>query len=320
MPRTGGHTIAVVSERTGLSRDVLRVWERRYGAVEPGRTAGGQRLYSDAELARFELLARATRLGRTIGSVAGLTTAELERMLSADAALRGPPPPDTSAPEPTQSPAPAARTAGIDAVIDRAIAHSLALDGSQLGAELRLATARYGLSLMLEDVLPVLMRRIGDEWMNGRLGIPHEHLASAVVLALLLDAIRTIPEPPNAPRLLVATPAGEQHVIGAALTAAAAAIDGWSILFLGADVPAADLASAARGRGAQAVALSIVRAEDATHVIRELRAVREVLPPEVPIIVGGSAAVRLADQLRGPGVEVCRDLREARAVLGRVGT
>lgn len=316
MTRTGGHTIAVVSERTGLSRDVLRVWERRYGAVEPTRTAGGQRLYSDAELARFELLARATRHGRTIGSVAGIPTAELERMLDADQAVRGAE--DESLAEAATVVSPSGSSASIEAVVDRAIAHSLALDGTRLDAELRLATARHGLPLMLEEIIPALMRRIGDEWMGGRLGIPHEHLASAVVLAILLDAIRTLPAPPNAPRLLVATPAGEQHVIGAALTAAAAAIDGWSILFLGADVPAADLASAARGRGAQAVALSIVRAGDAKQVVRELQTVREALPPEVPIIVGGSAAVRLQGELERPGVRVCRDLREARGALAGV--
>ncbi|PKL92294.1 MAG: transcriptional regulator, partial [Gemmatimonadetes bacterium HGW-Gemmatimonadetes-1] len=62
--------MALVAERTGLSRDVLRAWERRYGAVSPARSDGGQRLYSDEDIERFRLLAAATQHGRTISLVA----------------------------------------------------------------------------------------------------------------------------------------------------------------------------------------------------------------------------------------------------------
>jgi len=301
-----GHTISVVAERTGLSRDVLRVWERRYKAVEPLRTAGGQRLYSDEELQRFQLLAEATRRGRSIGSVAALSTDALAKLVEDDEAAR----PQAIAPGVT------VQSTVHREVAELALAHALALDGSSLDRELRRTIARYGLPMFLEDIVPALMHRIGDEWAAGRLSIPHEHLTSSVVLGILLEAVRAIPETPGAPRLLVATPAGEQHVVGAALIAAAAALDGWSILFLGANVPAADLVMAANG--VSAVALSIVSTPDARDTVREVQAVRAALPLRMPLIAGGAAALRLDAEPGLPGVSVCRDIAEARAVLARV--
>ncbi|MEP6781342.1 MAG: MerR family transcriptional regulator, partial [Gemmatimonadaceae bacterium] len=250
----GVHTISVVSERTGLSRDVLRVWERRYQAVEPLRTAGGQRLYSDQQLERFQLLAKATRNGRSIGSIAGLSTAALSKIVEDDESAR------PSAPKVSEI-AEGDRENGVAAEIaELALTHALALDATSLDRELRRAVGNYGLPMFLEATVPALMRRIGDEWAAERLAIPHEHLASAVVLTILLEAIRSVPEIPGAPRLLVATPAGEEHVVGAALIAAAAALDGWSVLFLGANVPAVDLVLAAHG--VQALALSLVHPHD----------------------------------------------------------
>ena len=64
---SGAHPIAVAAERTGLTQDVLRVWERRYGAVKPKRGANGQRVYTDADLEQLRLLHAATHAGRSIG-------------------------------------------------------------------------------------------------------------------------------------------------------------------------------------------------------------------------------------------------------------
>src|SRR6476661_3084343 len=87
-PAAARHPIAVVAERTGLSQDVLRVWERRYGVVTPKRGPGGQRLYSDADVERLALLHAATRAGRGIGQVAGLTTHAIAALVDEDSAAR----------------------------------------------------------------------------------------------------------------------------------------------------------------------------------------------------------------------------------------
>ncbi len=299
-----GHPISVVSERTGLSRDVLRVWERRYAAVEPMRTPGGQRLYSNEHISRFRLLAAATKHGRNISQVAGLPTDALQRLVTEDQAERPAPVSDSDGPAHAER-------------VEAALQYTRAFDGSGLDRELRRTIARYGIPVFLEDVVPTLMRRVGDEWEAGRLSVAHEHLASAAVIAIILDAMRSVPESPGAPKLLIATPASERHAVGAALAAAAAAIDGWSIVYLGVDVPAADIVAAAAASNARAVALSVVHTGEPDTVVRELRAVRAALAANVPVIVGGAAASRMADRLTEPGLIVCDSLAEMRGVLSR---
>lgn len=305
----GTYSIAAIARKTGLSPHVLRVWERRYGAVDPERSQGGQRRYTDAELKRFELLAQATRSGRSISSVARLSEAELTNVLLTDAATAG-----TDAQDPDVRPDDRFG-ADADATVQRALLHTIALDSVRLDAELRSGASRHGLPFLLQDVVPSLMRHIGDEWMANRLGIAHEHLASGVVLTILLDSIRAIPKLPTAPRLLVATPSGEHHVIGAALIAAAAALDGWNILFLGADVPADDIASAAIARDASAVALSLVLSQNDQLLLHEIQLSRSMLPSTVPLVLGGSASNRMSGDLVMPGVFVCSSISQARTVL-----
>src|SRR5512143_149241 len=96
-PSTPRHPIAVVTERTGLSQDVLRVWERRYSAVNPARGPGGQRLYTDADIERFNLLQAATRAGRSISRVARLSTESLAAMVKEDTEARERRPPSATA-------------------------------------------------------------------------------------------------------------------------------------------------------------------------------------------------------------------------------
>ena len=302
-PTGSGHPISVVAERTGLSRDVLRVWERRYGAVEPMRTPGGQRLYSNEHIDRFRLLAAATRYGRNISVVAGLPTDALERLIAEDDSQRLVSVADS-------------QPAHHD-VVHLAMLHARALDAAALDRELRRAISKNGLPLFLQELVPTFMHRVGDEWQSGRLGIAHEHLASAVVLAIIFESMRAVPGVPSAPRLLVATPSEERHAVGAALAAAAAALDGWSVTYLGADVPAGDIVVAAEASDARAVALSVVHTDDPDYVVGELQALRASLGASVRVIVGGAAATRMAARLVMPGVIVCSSIADMRSVLSR---
>ncbi|MDA1082218.1 MAG: MerR family transcriptional regulator [Gemmatimonadetes bacterium] len=297
-----GHPIAVVAERTGLSRDVLRVWERRYGAVEPGRTAGGQRLYSDEDVNRFRLLAEATRHGRSIRHVAGMSTTELATLVATDAAER-----------PVRESARHAES--LEATVEVALRHVRSLDGTGLDRVLRRTLARHGLPAFTEDLVPHLMHRIGDAWATKEITVAHEHLASAAVLAVLFEAIRSLPEPPAARKLLVATPAGEYHAVGAALAATVAALDGWVIVYLGTDVPSSDIVSAASAAEASAVLLSAVHTDLPEQLVRRLRALRAELPASVPIVIGGAAAHTVAGQLADAGLVVCDNFAAMRDAL-----
>jgi MerR family transcriptional regulator, light-induced transcriptional regulator len=129
--------------------------------------------------------------------------------------------------------------------------------------------------------------------------------------------MRALPVPPTAPRLLVATPSGERHAVGAALAAATAALEGWGVVYLGADVPAADIAAAAKASGANAVALSIVYADDVQGTEREIDALSSALGDAVPLMLGGAGASLLDLSRNSRAVRVFGTLGELKVELER---
>ncbi|HEX6533883.1 MAG TPA: MerR family transcriptional regulator [Gemmatimonadaceae bacterium] len=303
--RAARHPIAVVAERTGLSQDVLRVWERRHGAVHPERGPGGQRLYTDADIERLRLLHAATRAGRGIGQIAHLATGDVAALVDEDIAARD----RRALPELT---APGARD-----VVGRSLALARSLDATALDETLRRAAALMGVAPFLESVAAPLLRRVGDEWLAGRLGPAHEHLVSSVLHDITAEMLRAFQPRNGAPLVLVTTPAGERHVNGAALVGAAAAVEGWPVLYLGADLPAAEIAHAARDAGVRIVGLSVIYVEERDRVLGELRALRTRLPREVQLVAGGAGARALAAELSAAGVRVESSISGFLALLRR---
>ena len=115
--------------------------------------------------------------------------------------------------------------------------------------------------------------------------------------------------------MLVATPSGERHAVGAALAALSASLDGWNVVYLGVDVPARDIVTAAASSGAKAVALSVVHSENLGPVLPELRAIRDSLAANVPLFVGGAGAMMISAELKQAGLIVCESLADMRAVF-----
>ena len=303
------HPIAVVSERTGLSQDVLRMWERRYQVVSPTRTPGGERLYSEADVERLRLLDAAVAAGRRIGGVAMLSTSELARLVDDDRAA-------AARRVPAQG---AARSdAGSSLIEDAALDHVRALDARGLDDLLRRGAAVLGVPSFLEQTVAPLLRQIGEHWHAGRLSIAEEHMASAVIEGFVVDAMRAMAVPDGAPSVVVATPAGSRHVIAASLAAAAAAAAGWRVLFLGGDLPVSEITRAATPANARAVALSVVYSDDVTGLLGDLRQLREDLPADVVLIVGGRALRPHARALARSGIEVGETLDALRAALRRL--
>jgi MerR family transcriptional regulator, light-induced transcriptional regulator len=306
-PNASKHPIGVVAERTGLSPDVLRVWERRYRAVEPARAADGQRSYSDADVERLRLLRLATSVGRSIRQVAQLATEELRRLVREDEAARQ----QLARRDETAVPASAAED------LERALALARAVDAVGLESFLRRTAAALGVPVFLDALAAPLLRRMGDEWEAGRLTPAQEHLATAIIQRVLEGAIHFLVPPRDAPNLLLATPTGEQHKMGAVLATAAAAAEGWRVTYLGPDLPAGEIVDAAVAAAARVVGVSVVYLRDRDRVLAELRTVRSQLPASVPLLVGGAGAVALAPELRGSGIHVVEDLPALRVALRR---
>jgi MerR family transcriptional regulator, light-induced transcriptional regulator len=289
---TARHPIGVVTARTGLSAHVLRAWERRYEVVRPRRGERGRRLYSDADVERLALLHNATRSGRSVASVVTLRTDQLRAMVAQDAASAR------------------TRLTMPGSYRDQAMLAVRALAPERLGVLLRRALLSLGTLPFLEDVVTPLMVEIGSEWHAERITVAQEHAATARVEQVLGVLIRELEIPDAASHVLMATPRGERHAVGAMMAAAAASHDGWHVTWLGADLPAAQIATAAAQGNARVVALSV--ATDPIGLREELLALRQAIEAHVPLLVGGTGAERLATL---HGLTKVRDLAHWRALL-----
>ena len=273
------HPMRVVVLRTGLTPDLLRVWEKRYSVVTPTRSAGGQRLYSDADVERLALLTRAASGGRTISQVAKLSVAELQALVLADAGAL-PVAPAQAAASSAESP---------DSVRAAALRAVERFDAIELESTLRGAVLRLGVDQLLDEVIAPLLFTIGSKWQEGHMRPAHEHLASAVIRRTLSWLIAYATPPALAPTVVVATLAGQTHEFGALLAAATAVSQGWRVVYLGTSLPAGEIAAAAIETRATAVALSLVYPADDPAIPHELRDLRAALPPGTAIVTGGGA-------------------------------
>jgi DNA-binding transcriptional MerR regulator/methylmalonyl-CoA mutase cobalamin-binding subunit len=296
------HTIKSVVNRTGLSAHVIRVWEKRYRAVKPCRTDTNRRRYSDDEVERLALLRDITRGGHSIGAVAQLPVEKL-RELASQAPARG-----GHAVTPTH-----AQTS--PALLDECIAAVNRLDSHALENALKRGSVELGAQGLLQRVIAPLAQAIGELWRNGTITAGHEHFASAVIRVFLGHAASSFSGAEGAPVVVVGTPSGQLHELGALLAGASAANLGWNVTYLGASLPAAEIAGAARQNRARAVALSLVYPEDDARLEAELVRLRELLSAEVALLVGGRAMSAYRDTLEKIGALQIKDLDHLCATL-----
>ncbi|MHC4234350.1 MAG: MerR family transcriptional regulator [Planctomycetota bacterium] len=296
------YPIGVVARRTGLSKDVLRVWESRYAVVSPARSESGRRLYSEEDVERLALLRQATSGGWSIGEVAGRSTEELRDLVI-----------------PTRATV-AVRDGG--AVPDELVAECLAaidvMSAGRLEATLSRAIVELPATVLLDDVVTKLLEEIGNRWQSGILDPGQEHLASMAVRTALARVISDIQPGDSAPGILVATPTGEDHELGAMMAAAAAASSGWRTIYIGVDLPAEDIAAAVRRTRTEAIGLSLVAANGKSSLARvsaQLDRLRDEVGPGVKIFLGGRAAASHADVAARIGAERLSDLPAFRARL-----
>ncbi len=299
----------MVSRRTGLSPHVIRIWERRYSAVSPSRTGTNRRRYSDEDIERLTLLRRLTEAGHSIGSIAKLPSDELRGLAKEEGLSSGP----VSVQAATTTGATiVGPSAGLVAEALRAVKN---LDADGLERVLSRAAVELGQSGLLQQVVFPLVEEVGEAWRTGHLKVAHEHLATAAIRTFLGQQMRSQRMPERAPLLLIATPAGQLHELGAVMAGAVAVIQGWRVLYLGPNVPSEEIAGAALQSRARAVALSVVYPEDDPYLPDELRRLRELLPAEIPVLVGGRAASAYTPLIEFTGTLLIRDLPGFREVL-----
>lgn len=294
----------LVIQRTGLSADVLRAWEKRYGVVSPERSEGGQRLYSDEDIERLALLRKATAAGRNISQIAGLSIPALEAMVLEDESRRA-----------TRTAEPERRSSQAHFFFEACMAAVKRLDAVELDALLRRAAMQLSAAAVVDEVITPLLRELGDSWHRGEISPAHEHMGSAAIRRMLSWMSGSAIVPGSAPAILVATPANQRHELGAKIVSTTAATEGWRVVFLGADLPADAIAAAAVQAGAGVVALSMLFPLDDPEMAAEVIRLRSLLPPRTLLLAGGPAAEAYREQLADAGIRVLDGLDDLRILL-----
>jgi MerR family transcriptional regulator, light-induced transcriptional regulator len=299
---TPRYPVRLVALRTGLSPHVLRAWERRYRVVSPTRTDGGQRLYSDLDVERLLRLRRLTEQGHAIGRIALLPLPELLRLED-------------------EAPADALEAASADAAeaATAALEATRHLDDLELQAVLERAAITLGVPVFLDEVVTPLLKRIGEGWSQHSVSVAQEHMASVIIRRVLGWLMRVYEVRNGAPRVVVVTPPHYAHELGALMAAASAAAQGWSVTYLGPDLPVADLVSAVGLSGARAVAISAVhQPQQGGDLLGVLRDIRARLPADVTLLVSGARALEVHAEAEAAGARVVESLAEFRGLLPRL--
>src|SRR5258706_1640851 len=259
--------ISSVERETGLSKDVLRMWERRYGFPKPGRDDNGERQYAVGEVAKLRAIKRLMDVGIRPGKIVRCTADELAA-LAEQRIERG-----HEAAEP-------AFERDIVALLQRhdpgALQHALAN-----------LLMRQGLQRFVLETMTPLNRAVGDAWMRGTLQIFEEHLYTEQLQVALRTAINAFPRQAGTPRMLLTTLPGEQHGLGLLMVEALLVPEGVQCISLGAQTPLEDVRRAALAHRADVVALSFSAAFPVRQASESLAMLRRQLPATAALWAGG---------------------------------
>ncbi len=275
------YQIGTVARATGVSAHTIRVWERRYSALKPARTAGGSRVYTDCDVQKLRLLKKLTGDGHAIGRIAHLELVELK----------------TIAGEFERTEAPSRLT---DEVVKNTVNKFMtALQSMDITGAERVLLYSAGFldpqTLIIKIIAPIITE-IGQRWEAGTLRISHEHAASALLRNLMGSLMRSSPPRPGASTVVATTLSGERHEFGALMAALMATVQGWNVVFLGPNLPTQEILHVVDHSDAAAILLSMVddRSEDSAT---ELQGLLGNLPEGVRLIVGGRGAHSYLDML-----------------------
>jgi methanogenic corrinoid protein MtbC1 len=249
----GALNIAALSHRTGVATDTLRKWEQRYGILAPMRTRGGQRRYTERDVERVEWLKARLAQGYRIGEAAALLGRDDEGV--------------AHTPEDH-------RRMILDAV-DRA-------DAKVLARALDQAFALHGVDEFIADVVEPVLVEVGDRWAAGTFSVAQEHLASEAIRGRLAHLLADTRGGVRGVAVLACAP-GERHDLGLLMVAILMRVDGWEVVYLGADTPLRDAVSLAERLHADVLGLSVGTTEG-------MSGLEQAWSSKLRVVIGGRAA------------------------------
>jgi MerR family transcriptional regulator, light-induced transcriptional regulator len=270
-------SIAAVERDTGLSKDTLRVWERRYGFPSPSRDGLGERAYTLSEVEKLRIIKRLLDAGHRPGRIVPLSLDQLQELT------------DQTVDQPVRGTELALGSDDLREHLEIVRAH----DMPRLRSQLTRLLSRVGVARFVTEVVGPLNAAVGDAWIRGQIEIFEEHLYTESVQVVLRAAIASVPEPASAQatRVLLTTFPGEPHGLGLLMAEAVLSLEGCRCTSLGTQTPLWDIVLAATAMKSDIVALSFTGCMNPNQIADGLAELRSKLPAGVRIWAGGSAPV-----------------------------
>lgn len=300
--------IAAVEKETGLAKDTLRAWEKRYGFPQPLRDAAGDRRYPPDQVQRLQLIGRLLDAGLRPGKVVGLDNEALQEQLA------NLPPRGVNTASGTEPREPAREH---DALLQELLDTISASDPVALRHALVRAQLGMGLAAFVTELVAPLTTAVGQAWAQGRFEVFEEHLFTEVLTGVMRNAIASLTTPPGpgGPRVLLTTLPQEQHGLGLLMVEALLALEGCACVSLGTQTPLGDVVQAAQAHRADVVALSFTNVQNGSNVLASLRSLRAQLPGSVALWVGGACSALYQKPLNG--ITAVQPLSELRRLVAQ---
>lgn len=284
-------SIGAISRATGIPKETLRTWERRYGFPSPQRTPSGHRKYLESTISHLQLVNKALEKGLKPADVLPRSREALHALID----ITEPNPLFTAQEHPSvepSSPTPLLSSSSIQHTVDAWISMILALDEEEFQRALRQHWYRLGPLGFLTHLVTPLLETIGESWYEGSIAVIHEQFASSQLRTFLSNQWRELSQRNNGPTMLCTTLPGEFHAIGLHMIAVIAAIAGCKVSFLGCDSPLAHIVQTAKDHEVSAVLVSVSVASNTAEASQLLQELRAQLPSQVTLIAGGQGAPR----------------------------
>jgi DNA-binding transcriptional MerR regulator/methylmalonyl-CoA mutase cobalamin-binding subunit len=292
--------IGSVERETGIGKDALRVWERRYGFPVPVRDEHDERLYPQDQVDRLRLIKHLLGSGMRPSKIVGLNLVELNALLV---------PAQDNVPQYSD---------GVLKLFNLIKEHHV----TALRGALSRTMLQQGLHDFLSMTIAPLNDLVGDAWMRGEIRVFEEHLYSEQITSVLRTAIATMRDPTGSPRVLLTTLPGEEHSLGLLMGDATLSLCGANCVMLGVQTPIQEIVPAVQAHRSDIVVLSFSAAATPAQVKSGLQQARQALSKDIELWVGGTGVVRQYNpeegvQLMGPlsdlteAVNAWRDARAA---------
>ena len=293
------HRIHRVAKLTGLSKDVIRVWERRFGLLKPTRGANRYRNYSDEDVTLLRFLKEQLDAGSSIGELAKLGREELLGRARA------------SAP----------RVSFVDNTFSRLLRELLStlnpFDRVIFEKRLNGAVAVVPFEEALHGILLPLQEQVGQLWHEGHVNVAIEHYVTKQIQQKIFSAMNQLPVAEFGAKVIVACPPGEEHDIAALAVAYRCRVRGCRVYYLGANVPIASLTNLCDKVKPDLTIISFPLALPEANAAALVQSLTHEVVPASRLAVGGHGALAMRDLFVKSNIEIVEDFADLDVMLDR---